>query len=314
MKRIHIKSDYSNDYRISWFPTLTCNFKCSYCFSKNSNKFFDKEKFFIFKDILNEFAENYPHRIVLQILGGEPTLIKDFDFYLNMLDKKIFIELVTNASQDLFKFQRVNYFEFSFHPEYFKNKWKKIFLQNLLIPQRKVININLHNDFKNNINFFKKNITEIKEFCYKNNVEIYFNINPLTVYKNEKDNLDIKWFTEELKLSKKDFEKENFYYLNKQKINILDHLELYNNLNCNFKNCWCKMNAFILDYDYNLSYNCSGGNNFEKINLLKDKKFLKLQFWNCKSNRCDPSCYLDCEKILKIKDNIFKNIIKKDKK
>lgn len=308
-KRIHIKSDFSNDYRIAWFPALVCNFKCSYCFSDNGNKFFDSEKFLVFKNILNDFAKNYRHKVVLQILGGEPTLIKDFNYYLNMIDEKIYIEIVTNASQDLFKFQRANYFEFSFHPEYFKDKWEKRFLQNLLVPQPKVININLHNDFKKNIDFIKKSVNKIKNFCHKNNIETYFNINPLNVYNDKRDNLDIEWFVKELELTDEDFETENFYYINNQKLSLLKHLELYSDLNYNFKNCWCKVNSFVLDYNYNLYYSCSGGNSFKKINLIKDKKFLEMKFWRCNLNRCDPSCYLDCEKIIKVKNNIFNKFV-----
>ena len=296
MSKLHLKSKYSNEYIIDWYPLLKCNYKCSYCFVHKENKYFLPEKFMIFKDILNELSKN--NDIHLRILGGEPSLIKNFNYYLEMLNKNILIEMVTNSSKDLSNLKRVNRFEYSIHYEYYE-KHKNIFIKNLFVPQYKVIVINLHNEFKKNIDFYKKIILELKEYKEKYNLNFDFSINQIVKYYDKRDTLDIEWFLKQFNIEIE--ENSNKYFLNKKEITYLDYYNIYQKYNSNLKNCWCKVNYFKIDYNYNLKYNCSGGYNDFLWNLQEIPKFPKLKLWKCKNNFCDAGCFMDCERIIKEK-------------
>ena len=297
-----IESDFSKQIIIDWYPTLKCNYRCSYCFVNLDNKLdFEYKKFERFKNILNKSKNN----IYLRILGGEPTLISNFYVYLNELNTNINIELVTNGSNDISHYE-INSIEYSIHLEYF-NKNKFQFFQNLLNSKAKknTVIINIHHSFTEEILKKIKNIiTEIKELIYKNNLNTKFNINPIVNNINDKT-LDYDFYI-------KFFEIENLleqeHQLNYKLINLktketklisfFDHIEIYKKRNNNFKGSYCYNNYFKIDYNYNIYYNCQPNILY---NILEKEKLPEIKPIICPNTYCDDGCFLDCKKKFKVK-------------
>mgnify|MGYP006176684851 FL=1 len=91
------------DYQveIDWMITQRCNYSCSYCDS------YDNSKQFLFKTV-EEYKKAFEYlnsyfggnmTIIVNILGGEPTLFKQWYLLMNyMWENNIFPKLTTNLS------------------------------------------------------------------------------------------------------------------------------------------------------------------------------------------------------------------------
>lgn len=83
-----IVSDFNKNedfIEIDYTPFTICNQKCSYCFVRSDEwgKKFDKDAFNSFK----QFLKKQKYKIKLNILGGEPTLLQNFDRFIIELDE-----------------------------------------------------------------------------------------------------------------------------------------------------------------------------------------------------------------------------------
>jgi len=86
-------------YFFSVFLTLRCNFNCSYCIQKMSdfdyNKEVDGEKWI-------KFLTDKVRNKCLELIGGEPTLHKDFKSIIEATHKLYLLTVTTNLGTELF--------------------------------------------------------------------------------------------------------------------------------------------------------------------------------------------------------------------
>ena len=126
MNKIIVPKSYNY---ISAFLTFACNFKCSYCINKYNGLY----KYKLMKP--EEWAEGL-NRIKTRsdlpctITGGEPTVYKGFYKLVNLIDKDIPLDLLTNGQFNIQTFKskispkrfkrpaKYASIRFSFHPGY----------------------------------------------------------------------------------------------------------------------------------------------------------------------------------------------------
>jgi len=116
-----VKDDFIS---IAWYVGSTCNYSCSYCipdFYDGKKKFPPYEPFLDFAD---RVQEKYPDkRILLTLYGGEVTLWKKFEEFLDLCkSKSIEVRIVSNGSRSISWWKRVapklNYTVISYHTEF----------------------------------------------------------------------------------------------------------------------------------------------------------------------------------------------------
>lgn len=271
---------------IDWYPSLICNYKCSYCFVNKENKCFNKDNF----SILLHFLKRQDKHIHLRILGGEPLIIKEINYVLEELNKieNFKVEIVTNGFYlKNIKVPKQMFVEISVHYEYINEKYIKNLKKGILNQDCDVtLVLNLHNELDQDILYKIKNVyDEIKDIC---NVTLNTIVNRV----GERINscLDFEKFM-------KYFEVKNYkecslkYIINGQEKSFMDVISIYKQRKNNFKGCICQNNYLIIDYNYNLKINCSHELLF---NILENKdKMLKHIKMVCKNNYCDEGCFVD---------------------
>jgi MoaA/NifB/PqqE/SkfB family radical SAM enzyme len=96
MEKVNLPNRY--DY-ISAFLTFRCNLDCGFCVNKSSNDSFQRNAYKEISgrewvNILNNIKSK--KNIPVSLVGGEPSLHKDFIYIINNLDQRLGIDIVTN--------------------------------------------------------------------------------------------------------------------------------------------------------------------------------------------------------------------------
>ena len=268
----------------SFVITEFCNYDCSYCNLRKSNKIVRNkisEKTLL---LVISKLKNIKFKFNLEILGGEPTYNENLEYIIQECSKIKNIQdlcIITNMSKNeeyFKKFEKYKniYFIASYH---FENTSLKEFTEKILSISKYVkiypsynipIDKSLWLDIKNSIQ-------EIR----KSNIHYFFNI--LIKKNDEPETYDIsieEFFKEEIKFSHsyKFDGLEDFVILNNVKFNSSEIM--LKKLN-SFKNIRCKPLFFDIDYKGDITNVCSGKKFF--INIILD-------IITCKKDFC--SCYL----------------------
>lgn len=91
---------------VIWWTTWACNFKCVYCWQVNAQKqgLFQPQGFGYFEANRWTDAWNRLYPMVLDITGGEPFLMPDFEEMLSKLHPSIEVAITTNLSKSITSF------------------------------------------------------------------------------------------------------------------------------------------------------------------------------------------------------------------
>lgn len=289
-KLYNLDDNIKNTLTIDWYPSLLCNYKCSYCFVNKTGAKFKKDDFELF---LN-FLRNQDKKITLRLLGGEPLIIPEIDYILNELDKieNITTEVVSNGyNLKNVKLPLKSRIEISIHNEYINQKYIDNLINGIIKQNCSKITIvlNLKNNMSNDILIkMKKVVDKLKP------LNLNFNLN--TIVGDEFDEcLNMNYFLDYFELNGyKDFEETNFnYHLSNKNVKFLDVIDFFSKRKNNFKYCIC-YNAYLkILYNYDIQINCSN----EKIgNALIDNIKLDKIKMICKSDYCDEGCFVDNER------------------
>jgi len=104
-----VSTQRENLLDIRWTPNNVCNFKCRYCFpNSNTGEYTSPKDLDLivnnFNFLLKEYKEKLGKtRTHLKIAGGEPTLWKDLDVFIERIKKEneVYVSLITNGSRTL---------------------------------------------------------------------------------------------------------------------------------------------------------------------------------------------------------------------
>ena len=159
-----------NRLYIDWDTHYICNLKCSYCYLQETlNTKTESNKTKQFLDILSKLKYSF----TLGLLGGEPTIFKDYNFILEYFHNNIYpinnlseIYISTNFTRNYNfyknhkKYNNVHHW-LSIHPEYYNNhninileKKIRIFIPNIdkqLIISPMLYDININKLFFKNL-------------------------------------------------------------------------------------------------------------------------------------------------------------------
>lgn len=94
---------------VRWNPNNVCNFKCRYCYPNcNTGEYGSPKDLNLvtnnFNFLLNEYREKLGKtRSHLKIAGGEPTLWKDLDLFIEKIKEQndVYVSLITNGSRTI---------------------------------------------------------------------------------------------------------------------------------------------------------------------------------------------------------------------
>lgn len=129
-KIIKIESNLPSHFlRIELFLSNVCNYKCNYCFTGNNEGTHPWPKLETFLNNLDHLITYYKNnagkeQIYIHIIGGEPTLWRDFGTFVQYLKNKhnCLISISTNGSRTLRWWEEYGHYIdrvlISCHPEY----------------------------------------------------------------------------------------------------------------------------------------------------------------------------------------------------
>lgn len=104
-----VSTQRDNLLDLRWTPNNLCNFQCRYCFpNSNTGEFSSPKDLDLviknFNFLLKEYREKLGKtRTHLKIAGGEPTLWRDLDEFIDRIKQQndVYISLITNGSRTL---------------------------------------------------------------------------------------------------------------------------------------------------------------------------------------------------------------------
>lgn len=115
-------TDFNNRY-ITWECTSVCNYKCSYCWPEahdGKHRWPDQEKTEKLIKYIKDFSDN--KTVILDIMGGEPTLWPNLENFCHSVGEYSLITFSSNGSRSEQWWKKftapINHLIFSFHPEY----------------------------------------------------------------------------------------------------------------------------------------------------------------------------------------------------
>jgi hypothetical protein len=298
----------NNKLCINWDIYDFCTMKCSYCFNRdNFNKSIFPKDYIIDNILLAISKVKLP--IFLGILGGEPTLFKNYFKILDYIDRNIISKnelsscyIASNAIRETswwekHKYYKNFYFMFSFHSEY--ASLNPSYISNFL----EIMNIMYNKGFKIRINLVLNNNPDYwqisKDFYEKlyNNLDkyiihfhyLYYDVHTLFDYSDE---FWRYWeFLEE--------EDRYFYtYIDKNnKKNYYNEYQILKNKLNNFKNWQCFYNFYDINKKGTVNNHCFNENNINNNLILNDDYFAnidKINYNTCTHNSCV------CDGLLKV--------------
>lgn len=293
MGKKKVISYLGNKQDISIYFNLNCNLKCSYCYIEHMNKSMTFENMEKLLNTINKHETS----LSLQILGGEPSLYKHIEYFVNNIDARHDVNFITNGikTHELnLKFNHPNsilmislHYEY-ISEEYFNNIKKTIekFQQynvtiSINIPDKPILAIE-----EDNIMNFIKDLTEL-------NLGINYSTNTIII-NNEDINNTYTEFSEKLFkiLENESVNRQTSDFTIDGKICDLDKVsETYLALNTSrsFKNkCICELGFMEVYPDLNLKYICTGEEICTSDNFFipaEPKKII------CPHIMCNYHCY-----------------------
>ena len=247
---------------IMFFPVMFCNQKCSYCFVKNYEKPNSLDP-----KIIDNF-KSFSMDLTLNLGGGEPMLIKNFNDVYEKLTELKSARIFTNGSLPLEKWKELKAsdveFLISFHPEFAK-------LDHFIKLQDFLESNNFKYDFQG-LYSSDKYYDLMKSFrdIFKGFIFVF------------PDGVNKSQIQKGLHLIK---ENDTEYILDNK---LVKEGYLYNNFDFNFKFCKCYINMFFYDYRTNT---------FSRVCDNKMFALEELQSWTeikpkvCVKNECKMNCY-----------------------
>ncbi len=123
-KREKLTIEYlGNKQDISIYFNLNCNLNCSYCYVEHMNESMTYENMLVLLENINKHKTN----LNIQILGGEPTLYKHIEYFVNNIDKRHSLNFITNgikaSTLDLKLDQYQSSIMISIHYEYINEEY-----------------------------------------------------------------------------------------------------------------------------------------------------------------------------------------------
>ena len=266
-----LSTNYSNNLILNIYPTLACNFKCSYCYSykNNKNTQMTKQEFLNLINEINQVKE----KAFINFLGGEPTLYKYLPLIKN-IESKHLINITTNGQypEILLKLKDVKFeLEVSLHYEYFNDEY----FQNLkkLFPLNPTFIINIS---KKTFRYLKI----IKKFLPKDakiSLNYLSGISPnLLLSKKLKEKIENEF-------KNYNTQDSTTYFLNNKKISFDKFKTIYD---LGFKNWICNNNIIDI-YKNKKVLSCT----------QQEIKELKIHNMQCPFKKCLINCYADTRKI-----------------
>ena len=269
----------------NWYPSLKCNFRCSYCYmlkELDNTKILDNNKLKDFYEFLKRQGN-----IKLTVLGGEPLLVPNIDNIIYDIQNlgNVKLGITTNGSLlHKFKFNNI-ILDVSIHLEYLTASY----LQNLKIG----VNNNLNNNLTISINVTPSSdkniinniIDELKDF------KDLISFNQLTI-DDKRDPIDFKEFNHTF-----DLNYDIPYKLNNKIIDYNKVIDIYNKFNNNFSGCFCDLDCYDIEYDYSIKRACIN----KIVGNIYDFDIHKMKPIVCDNKFCDICCF----------DNIKKTFFKK---
>lgn len=244
MNKIKTSSKFMDDYIFVEYEIFTtCNKKCSYCYNMNhyENRKYESSDYII--ENISKIITN--DKIILQLIGGEPILHKNFDDIINFI--------YNNKKED---FKLITFTHADHENQFFKNKM----LELVKFKENVKINCSLHfeemnfEQYENNILFLDNNFSEICIF-------ILMDDNFMRRY---------DWFKRLINKTSNVSFFPLFYDESKSNLDFFKGLKYFNKLNdiINKNDCYLIIN--------NIKYFYSEG----KLQLFKHNKFSFLNY-NC---------------------------------
>ena len=256
-----------------------CNFNCVYCEKQNNswNPNRDKKEWNKTNNIMQyvDFFKNFPYDFRIHLLGGEPTLHKDLEKFIEALPDKD-IKLFSNGSNikrliKLSKYKNLS-LTISIHPEEYTKDYFNDFIKNNLhscFNHLKFLGI-LY-DLENNEKYFIDLFDDIKD--YGLNLDMYLPFD---------ENGEYKATEHERTIAKYLYKKYNPNYITLNGFqNRYNHLDIENILSQNKE---CSKNLWLIDYKGQFHFD--GTNikyNFEDLKIPEDYIKFQHKFINCSS-------------------------------
>ena len=286
---------------VHWDITTVCNYKCNYCYAlldyeekKQWNKEMDKQKI----DIVIKSLELRSLPIFLGLLGGEPTLSKNYFYILEKLKEKVLgkfdrdrLYITTNLSRDIEWWKKhpkldKTFILASFHPEYHNKETIKKFVEKLLYLKdyfRVKLNIMLDKKHKESLFDLYPYLKDLKD----NNIIIH----PHIIYPNGSPflNPDLSY-----KDFKSFFDLQDPEYIFKDK--LLTDIEVFSNNLHKFKGWNCYQNNFEISKDGEVSRICWDKDYDLKKDILYFKKIKEIKPKSCIQEYCSCDGLLKCKK------------------
>ena len=245
----------------------------------DDNKTYIKDSF----EYVYNFLKNQKSDIKLDILGGEPFLVKDLEYITDKLAQiKIENTIFTNGKY----IRKVNDFStilVSIHYEYLNDLYMQNILNRIKDLKNKII-FSFTYSIKTDENILKHYIKKIKDLGYFCELNFIYHNEYFTNYNMEKiiKRLDIEEMIEPFK-----------FKINGKDCNYYDYLKINPK---SYKNCFCFLNVFDIDYDLNVKYTCVKDILFN----LKDYKGQQLEINKliCKKDMCINTCFTETNRII----------------
>lgn len=231
---------------------MVCNLNCDYCYVRRGFKNLWGASMSL--DKVKIIKKYIPKDSIIQILGGEPTLHKDFAKICELF-KDHEIEVFTNGTRKL-KDTGVKY-SVTYHKDFVKKYQIERFLNNIKdikINELKIMLDDLDTSLKN-YKFFKDRGYKPKLRAIDDRLEIFDSIKDL------KEASDLETF-----------------YLDDQKISLDQAMKM------NFRHWFCEPCVISVYPDLSGEVNC------EPFKIISEIR--KLKVLRCRKNKCN-ACYLD---------------------
>lgn len=276
------------DFSLDIYPSMFCNYNCSYCFAKSrlNKKYFDTH--YYFNRIIDFVKFNSEFSFLIAILGGEPTLIKDFDLELQRLcevDNIKIVEIITNTSNldKIIKNPKI-IVTISPHIKYF-NFEKTL---NFLKSWNGAVNMNLPIDRIENI---LPHLDQYKQIAKLINGEL--NISPLSQLVGTEKYKEVMNFIFEnfsIDRAKRNLNVDSFY-INSELVPQSEYIKKL--LNLQGKKCICEPDGFDIDEKLQLFWSCKDFTVLADLNTDYKYKISARNKIACDTSKCNLLCYAE---------------------
>ena len=296
---------------LHWDITTKCNYNCNYCYAKldySSKNNWQKE---IDVKIINNIITSISFSslpVFLGLLGGEPTLSKNYFYILDKIQEKILFRkdrnrlyITTNLSKNLDwwkenpKLERT-FILTSFHPEYHNEKTIKEFIEKLYYLDKffKVkVNIMLDPNYKNITDLWNKYLKDIKR-------DTSIIIHPHIIYPDGSPFNDIqKIYSESLDIYEEiySYQDPEYELIQNNKKDSLRDIDIFSRKLQSFKDWKCYQNNYEISFNGDVLNLCFNERDNLNKNIFFFKKIKEIKARKCFHDWCNCDGLLKCKKV-----------------